>query len=157
MMTIGKLCSYDGCFNSAVNDIYSFCMNHMSNQTPIHEIEKPSECPICFEPDIDQNDPYLQLTCGHWIHKNCIIRAGRVGCPLCRQFIFLEKKVFLNVRIVNLERKLDILSTVYRVDRLRLELRMTRIFLHSNLIQESDLDIVDKYLQLLNKFIFEMF
>ena len=58
--------------------------------------EKPSECPVCYEPlETDK-----ALSCGHWVHKSCIIKSKKDNCPMCRQKVKLtrrEKEDMLNL------------------------------------------------------------
>ena len=50
--------------------------------------EKPSECPVCYEPlETDK-----ALSCGHWVHKSCIIKSKKDNCPMCRQKVKLTRK-----------------------------------------------------------------
>jgi hypothetical protein len=42
--------------------------------------EKPDECPVCFE-GLGRSKP---LSCGHWVHRNCILQSGKKECPICR-------------------------------------------------------------------------
>lgn len=150
-------CDITHCSNKRVNHVYSYCMSHMSYQKPIKDIEKPDDCPICFESETP-GCKYLHLTCGHWIHENCIIYSGRVGCPMCRQFIYLEKKTFLQVRIVNLNRKLEKLQIIYdfeTINRLKNTLETTKMFVLS-IKPDGDFEFIDKYVQLLNKEIYSM-
>jgi hypothetical protein len=44
-------------------------------------MDKPSECPICYESLENEKTP---LNCGHWIHINCVKKHFRPECPLCR-------------------------------------------------------------------------
>jgi len=46
-----------------------------------------SECIICYEPFSSQDEA---LECGHWVHKNCIIKWGVNQCPLCRTTLHLN-------------------------------------------------------------------
>ena len=50
--------------------------------------EKPSECPVCYEPlETDK-----ALSCGHWVHKSCIIKSKKDNCPMCRQKVKLTRR-----------------------------------------------------------------
>ena len=50
--------------------------------------EKPSECPVCYEPlETDK-----ALSCGHWVHKTCIIKSKKDNCPMCRQKVKLTRR-----------------------------------------------------------------
>jgi uncharacterized protein YbaR (Trm112 family) len=50
--------------------------------------EKPSECPVCYEPlETDK-----ALSCGHWVHKTCIIKSKKDKCPMCREKVKLTRR-----------------------------------------------------------------
>ena len=68
--------------------------------------EKPCECPVCFEPLNEDKS----LSCGHWVHKNCIIRSKKDTCPLCRKQVELtleEKDELFRLKVQ------DIIQTQY--------------------------------------------
>ena len=48
--------------------------------------EKPQDCPVCFESLDNENKT---LSCGHWVHKECVIKSKKDCCPLCRQTVEL--------------------------------------------------------------------
>ena len=48
--------------------------------------EKPTECPVCFE---SLSNEQKTLSCGHWVHKECVIKSKKDCCPLCRQTVEL--------------------------------------------------------------------
>ncbi len=50
--------------------------------------EKPSECPVCYESLETDN----ALSCGHWVHKSCIIKSKKDNCPMCRQKVKLTRR-----------------------------------------------------------------
>lgn len=77
---IGKRCSSIVTYNS------KYCPNHAK----LFKYPKPEEdCPVCMESLSDVNQP---LSCGHWIHRNCVIKWGKDKCPVCRSNIKLTKK-----------------------------------------------------------------
>lgn len=43
--------------------------------------EKPENCPVCYE-KIDSNE---LLNCGHYVHKECIMKSRNNNCPICRK------------------------------------------------------------------------
>jgi hypothetical protein len=43
-------------------------------------MERPSECPVCYE-SLTENNP---LTCGHWLHIDCVKKHFKPECPICR-------------------------------------------------------------------------
>lgn len=50
--------------------------------------EKPSECPVCYEA-LEDHKP---LSCGHWVHKSCIIKSKKDICPMCRAKVKLTRR-----------------------------------------------------------------
>ena len=50
--------------------------------------EKPSECPVCYEA-LEDLKP---LSCGHWVHKTCIIKSKKDKCPMCREKVKLTRR-----------------------------------------------------------------
>lgn len=82
----------------------------MHLQQPIKELEMPEHCPICFEDASVQN--YIQLTCGHYLHKECMITCGRPTCPVCKQFVIMPKRMFLRLRIKNLKWKIENMDNI---------------------------------------------
>jgi len=50
--------------------------------------EKPSECPVCYEA-LEDHKP---LSCGHWVHKSCIIKSKKDNCPMCRAKVKLTRR-----------------------------------------------------------------
>lgn len=77
----------------------------MHLQQPIKELEIPEHCPICFEDSSVTS--YIQLTCGHYMHKECMISCGRPTCPVCKQFVIMPKRMFLRLRMKNLKWKME--------------------------------------------------
>lgn len=62
--------------------------------------EKPCECPVCFETLKDELKP---LSCGHWVHKECVIKSKKDNCPMCRQKVnlSLEERLRINDLQIN--------------------------------------------------------
>lgn len=50
---------------------------------------KPAECAVCFE---NLENERKSLDCGHWIHRECVIRSGKSECPICRAPVTLGVK-----------------------------------------------------------------
>jgi hypothetical protein len=50
--------------------------------------EIPSECPVCYE-NVCRDDC---LSCGHYIHKECIIQSKKTSCAMCRKEVKLTKE-----------------------------------------------------------------
>jgi hypothetical protein len=51
----------------------------------VFKCEKPEECPICYE-SLNIDEP---LSCGHWMHKCCVVKSRKDECPICREKIDL--------------------------------------------------------------------
>jgi hypothetical protein len=51
--------------------------------------EKPNCCPVCFDVLTKHDKP---LSCGHHIHRKCIVLSKQTRCSICRAEIFLYKK-----------------------------------------------------------------
>lgn len=49
---------------------------------------KPDECPVCTCPLTDPQP----LSCGHWVHRECVLKWGKDQCPVCRSKIRMTKK-----------------------------------------------------------------
>lgn len=62
-------------------------------------------CRICLE-DITENELYLNLTCNHKFHYDCISKMQNNLCPLCRK----DNEEFLidnGIEILNEENTID--------------------------------------------------
>lgn len=57
--------------------------------------EKPEYCPVCIEKFENKIKP---LSCGHFIHKNCVIRSGKTNCPLCKKEVKLTIEEFIKIK-----------------------------------------------------------
>lgn len=68
---------------------YRYCTKHIHEQQPMQIIEKPDDCPVCMDTFHEDDTP---LTCGHWVHKSCIIKSGKGQCPICRFELYLSTK-----------------------------------------------------------------
>ena len=68
----------------------NYCHIHKNAPLKPHKYkqEKPEECIVCFESLANQK---RSLSCGHWIHKNCIIKSAKAECPICRKQLLLGK------------------------------------------------------------------
>lgn len=51
---------------------------------------KEDACAVCFE----KFDTYfIPLSpCGHYIHKECVIKSGKKECPICRKNVYIPTK-----------------------------------------------------------------
>lgn len=66
---------------------YKYCYRHTHLEEPLKILEKPEECPICVETFQVEEQP---LKCGHYIHRECVIKSGKRHCPICRFNIYLK-------------------------------------------------------------------
>jgi hypothetical protein len=55
----------------------------------------PDYCPVCAEEGFHESD---LLSCGHYVHKWCIIRSKKTICPVCRAEIELTD---IELEIIN--------------------------------------------------------
>jgi len=56
----------------------------IGNLDQTHEEERSEECPVCFR---SMADEIRSLDCGHWVHKECIIKSGKALCPMYRAHV----------------------------------------------------------------------
>jgi len=77
----------------------------MSHQQPISNVSKPDECPICLCGEDEEE--LTQFCCGHHVHKKCIIHCGKHKCPVCRQFIYLDKQTLRELRVLAKQKQLE--------------------------------------------------
>lgn len=49
-------------------------------------LECPDDCCVCLE-TIDSSS---RLSCGHYIHKACVVKSGKSQCPMCRAEVKLS-------------------------------------------------------------------
>lgn len=66
---------------------YNFCNTHNHHEKPLIELEKPEECTICLD-EFEINEKPLK--CGHWVHRQCIVKSGKNQCPICRFTVYLK-------------------------------------------------------------------
>jgi len=83
----------DKAYNSAIQmkEDYDFIMFHFNMyQEEMKKFEALlDECPICYDSTTKEYDIKIQLECGHWFHKGCILewRNKRNECPMCKKQI----------------------------------------------------------------------
>jgi hypothetical protein len=63
-----------------------YCNYHIKFNVPL---KKEDSCPVCFE---SSDNIQFPLSCGHWIHRECIYKWGKSKCPLCRKEIYMSKR-----------------------------------------------------------------
>ncbi len=49
--------------------------------------DKPDDCSVCMS----KVRCFDRQSCGHYIHKHCIISSGKSQCPMCRSEVYLTK------------------------------------------------------------------
>lgn len=70
------------------------CQNKSQGYCHLHRyqmlnIEKPEECPVCVE-EISITD---RLSCGHWVHMECVAKSMKAECPVCRHHVRVTKQI----------------------------------------------------------------
>ena len=67
--------------------MYEYQLNHFQLIVKSNWIqEKPEECPVCFE----EMGCEKHLSCGHYVHKKCVIKSKKTCCPMCKGEIELD-------------------------------------------------------------------
>lgn len=100
-----KTCTFEECKYKTVGKRYDYCIKHMNHQEPISNVPKPDECPICLCGEDEEK--LTQFCCGHHVHKKCIIQSGKHKCPVCRQFIYLDKQTLRELRLLAKQKQLE--------------------------------------------------
>jgi RNA polymerase subunit RPABC4/transcription elongation factor Spt4 len=57
--------------------------------------QKPDYCPVCTE-NFSVSDK--TLSCGHYIHRECIIKSKKTICPLCKSELILTIEEFMQIK-----------------------------------------------------------
>jgi len=78
------------CVSNDITDIY--CKYH------VQTFEK-EDCIVCTE------ESNCVLSCGHWIHKECVIKTGKPVCPICRKHILMTLQEYNQTAIYNQQYK----------------------------------------------------
>ena len=52
------------------------------------------ECPVCVETILDS----IPLSCGHWVCRICIVKSGKMSCPLCRKNISMNSQEYWYIK-----------------------------------------------------------
>jgi len=86
-------------------------LNYCKIHNYIYKIEKPEDCLICCESLKREKYP---LSCGHWIHKECIYKWSKKQCPVCTLPIKLTKKESRIFELYRKEIELDIILDLLR-------------------------------------------
>lgn len=88
------------CKNKSYNN-GKYCKLHYKQ----FSLEKPDDCPVCME-SLEKVD--CPLKCGHWIHRDCLMKWKEDTCPMCRAKIkFTSEEKRLKNRIHKRENPSD--------------------------------------------------
>lgn len=106
--------------------------------------EKPSECPVCYE-ILRTSKP---LSCGHWVHKKCIVKSLKNECPICRKEVELtdlEKVEIKYLKGLNqVELQLQYLST----QAMLLKAREDSLIRHSENLMTREMNVIKKEMEI---------
>jgi hypothetical protein len=80
---------------------HEYCKYH-KYQSSLWAKDKPDVCPICCDKFTNSNVP---LSCGHWVHLNCVIKWGEDICPICKEKLILDKKTKKKIEQKKKQRK----------------------------------------------------
>ena len=75
---VKKKCIVANCRNYETGH-HSLCNKHAGSQ----KLEKEC-CAICME---DENECKQPLSCGHWIHFDCVLKTCKKECPMCKSVL----------------------------------------------------------------------
>ena len=75
--------------------------------------EKPQDCPVCFESLEKENKT---LSCGHWVHMDCIIKSKKDCCPMCRQQVSMSILEKYQLQELQYEERLKLSSQTINTD-----------------------------------------
>jgi len=64
--------------------------------------EQQDECHVCCE-SIDTH-----LSCGHWIHIDCVVQTGKPNCPLCKKVVSMSIDDVIKMEKLSKKKKLEI-------------------------------------------------
>ena len=63
--------------------------------------EQQDECHVCCE-SIDTH-----LSCGHWIHVDCVVQTGKAECPLCKKVVSMSIDNVIKMENISKKKKLE--------------------------------------------------
>lgn len=63
--------------------------------------EPQDECHVCCE-SIDTH-----LSCGHWIHVDCVVQTGKAECPLCKKVVSMSIDDVVKMEKISKKKKID--------------------------------------------------
>ena len=102
---------------------------------------KPEECIICYESLANQK---RSLDCGHWIHKQCIIKSAKAECTICRKKLNLGALATQRIKELAIQRSEE---QLIEEEQELIALENTRSNLIDPELQERIHDIVSNILE----------
>jgi hypothetical protein len=120
----------------------------MKHQIPISNSSKPEECPVCLSGE--QDELLTQYCCGHYVHDACIIKTGKSKCPVCRQFIFLERKTLKKLKMTAVYRNLEQMHPLVIILNIQPEKSVTTRY-GMNKLYQHDSDAIAKTINVMNQ------
>ncbi len=79
-----------GCINQSSNIDTNLNNNFRNVKWNNRIYDKPDDCPVCF----NHIENHELLSCGHHIHKTCLINSKCTRCPMCREEVYLSDLEF---------------------------------------------------------------
>jgi len=109
--------------------------------------DKPNECPVCYEV-LRTSKP---LSCGHWVHKKCIVKSLKNECPICRKEVELTDLEKVEIKYLkgldNVEKQLMYLTTQAAL----LKVREDALIRNTEIIMLREIEVKKKELQAVKK------
>jgi hypothetical protein len=59
--------------------------------------EKPESCPVCL--NCISNELIFPLSCGHYVHRDCVVRSMKSCCPMCRKEVLLTHEELRKIHL----------------------------------------------------------
>lgn len=147
-----KACAFEKCKYKIVGKQYEYCIKHMSHQSPISNTPKPDECPVCLCGE--EEEKFTLYCCGHHVHKKCIIQGGKAKCPVCRQFIYLDKPTLQELRTLAKQRQLETQYPLLIVFEIRLgQAKPLGVRYGMNPLYKHDARVIENTVYTLRKYI----
>jgi hypothetical protein len=113
-------CAIDKCRYKATSH-YGLCKHHCGEHKRDRE-----DCVICTE-SVKQ-----PISCGHWMHFECIMKTGKKECPLCMMTLKLTKEEQQQFKKHNKNKRMEIRGENI-IERYRIESERFRLFLDEEL------------------------
>lgn len=111
------------------------------------KFEKPHECPVCFE-TLRTSKP---LSCGHWVHKKCIVKSLKNECPICRKEVELNELEQLELRCLQKESVIEEKMLMINIQESLLEAKENALLQHTKSLVFRERDVKKRELYVMNK------